>query len=104
MHLDMALALFPALREVHHWTRSGRPLVEALPDGIALVAHETPMAACLAAEVSLTCTSSPEPLLGPEAMRSAFGQTRRAFSFTRSRHQGNPDPSMACASYLCVCV
>ena len=70
MHLDMALALFPALREVHHWTRSGRPLVEALPDGIALVAHETPMAACLAAEVSLTCTSSPEPLLGPEVMRS----------------------------------
>lgn len=69
MHLDMALALFPNLGQVHHWTRSGRALVDSLPDGIALVTHDTPVAATLAAEVTLTCTSSPDPFLGPEVMR-----------------------------------
>lgn len=69
MHLDMALALFPDLRQVHHWTPSGRALADNLPEGIALVAHDTPTAASLAGEVTFACTSSPEPFLGPAVMR-----------------------------------
>ncbi|GGB22752.1 ornithine cyclodeaminase [Allosediminivita pacifica] len=69
MHLDMALALFPDLQEVHHWTRSGRALAESLPGRVTLCRYNDPRSACLAAEVAFTCTSAPEPLLGPEVMR-----------------------------------
>lgn len=69
MHLKMAEALFPELEEVHHWTRSGRALKGDLPARVRTFRHEAPLPASLAAQAVLACTSSPEPILGPAAMR-----------------------------------
>lgn len=69
MHLRMALELFSDLREVHHWTRSGRVLNAQIPDGVTLHVHDTALSAALAAQATFTCTSSPQPILGVEAMR-----------------------------------
>lgn len=69
MHLEMALALFPDLQEVHHWTRSRRELDVPLPGGVTMYRHDDAPSACLAAKVAFTCTSSPQPILGPEVIR-----------------------------------
>lgn len=69
MHLQMAGALFPELEEVHHWTRSGRALEGRLPARVRLVHHEAPLPASLSAQVTVTCTSAPGPILGPQVMR-----------------------------------
>lgn len=67
MHLKMALALFPDLEQVHHWTRSGQALCGS--ETCKITSHPTAQAASLAAEVTFCCTSACAPILGPDVMQ-----------------------------------
>ncbi|MCJ7872120.1 hypothetical protein [Phaeobacter sp. J2-8] len=73
-HLQMCLALFRELPAIHLWTRSGRDLFEHAqqtpPKGATVTIHASADAAARAAQVVLTCTSSPAPLLSPAAVHS----------------------------------
>lgn len=73
-HVDMVRTLFPAVAAIRVWNRSAdrrdQLLVDlARTDGPALVAADTVAAAIDGADVVLTCTTSPAPLLGAEAVR-----------------------------------
>ena len=74
-HLDMLLALFPALEGIDLWNRSSHRL-EPLIDSrkarteVALVRHDTLQGAIEKADVILCCTSAPSPILGVSAVRA----------------------------------
>ncbi|WAP69967.1 hypothetical protein [Jiella pelagia] len=74
-HVEMIRALFPDVVEIRLWNRS-RPSRDALlselfdAEGPALLAAATIEGAIEPADVVLCCTTSPEPLLGLDGVRS----------------------------------
>lgn len=80
-HIDMLLARFPTVRTIHIWNRDRQRAVDmvarhAAQNCVAFTLHEHAMDAIdgagedgAAPEAVLTCTSSPEPFIGPAAMR-----------------------------------
>lgn len=72
MHLAMCLAVFPDLRELHLWSRSGTVLTDVagktLPDTMQVVQHTSAGDAARAAQVVLACTSAPQPVLFDDAI------------------------------------
>ncbi|NDW02881.1 ornithine cyclodeaminase family protein [Jiella pacifica] len=73
-HVEMIRALFPEVTEIRLWNRTTERrdvLLTELSDGNgpALLAAETIKGAIEPADVVLCCTTSPEPLLGPDVVR-----------------------------------
>ncbi|MBS7699763.1 MULTISPECIES: hypothetical protein [unclassified Chelatococcus] len=73
-HLAMVLALFPSVGEIRLWNRSADKLDALLADtpspaGVALVRCTAIADAIAEADVVLSCTTAPEPILDDDAVR-----------------------------------
>lgn len=73
-HLAMVLALYPSVSEIRIWNRSADKLEalladKAAPGGVALVRCAEIAEATAEADVILSCTSAPEPILDDKAVR-----------------------------------
>mgnify|MGYP001191323139 CR=1 FL=1 len=73
-HLAMVLALFPSVSEIRLWNRTGSRLEALVADkpsraGVTLVRCAEIVEATAEADVILSCTSAPEPILDDKAVR-----------------------------------
>lgn len=73
-HVEMIRVLFPEVTEIRLWNRTAERREALLTErsdgnGPALLAAETIEGAIEPADVVLCCTTSPEPLLGPDVVR-----------------------------------